>query len=79
MRTCVCFLCFPRIGGIGVVEIVEKEQFSVLGKGVANEAPKWIPPLWQEANNNFIEICNLAIHHHVQAAPVCFVKESMRT
>ncbi|OZB92206.1 hypothetical protein [Paenibacillus sp. XY044] len=62
-----------------MIEIVEKEQFSVLGKRVADEAHKWIPPLWQEVNNNYIEISNLAIHHHVQAAPVCFVKESMRT
>jgi len=65
-----------------VVEIVEEEQFSVigiLGKGFTNEAPQWIPPLWLEANSNFIEIINLAIHHHVQAAPVCFVKEPMRT
>ncbi|WP_409340392.1 hypothetical protein [Paenibacillus sp. MBLB4367] len=65
-----------------MVEIDEKEQFSVigkLGKGFANEAPQWIPPLWQEANSNFIEKSNLAIHHHVQAVPVCFVKEPMRT
>jgi len=65
-----------------VVEIVEKEQFSVigkLGKGFADEAPQWIVPLWQEANSNFIEISNLAIHHQVQAASVCFDKELMRT
>lgn len=50
-------------GGENVVEIVEKQQFSVIGKmgkGLANEGPKWIPPLWQEANSNFIEIGNLA-------------------
>ncbi|MEW9702876.1 hypothetical protein [Paenibacillus sp. SI8] len=65
-----------------MVEIIEKEQFSVigkLGKGVANEAPQWIPSLRKEANSNFIEISNLAIHHHVQTAPVCFVKEPMCT
>jgi len=46
-----------------VVEIVEKQQFSVIGKmgkGLANEGPKWIPPLWQEANHNFGEIRSLA-------------------
>ncbi|QRG65227.1 hypothetical protein [Brevibacillus choshinensis] len=51
-----------------MVEIIEKEQFSVvgkLGKGFANEAPQWIP--------------SLAIHRHVQTVPVCFVKESMCT
>lgn len=50
-------------GGEDVVAIVEKEQFSVIGKlgqGLANEGPKWIPPLWQEANSNFVEISNLA-------------------
>ncbi|RNB80083.1 hypothetical protein EDM56_27100 [Brevibacillus fluminis] len=65
-----------------MVEIIEKEQFSVvgkLGKGGANEAPKWIPSLRKEINSNFIEISNLAIHHHVQTAPVCFVKEPMCT
>ncbi|WP_341281255.1 hypothetical protein [Paenibacillus sp. FSL H8-0537] len=65
-----------------MVEIVGKEQFSIirkLGKGLANEAPQWIPSLWQEANSNFIEISKLAIHHHVQADPVCFVKELTRT
>ncbi|OBZ11417.1 hypothetical protein [Bacillus sp. FJAT-26390] len=79
---CLFFCIFQRIGGIGVVEIIEKEQFSVigkLGKGFANEAPQWIPSLWKEANSNFIEISNLAIHHHVQATPVCFVKEPMCT
>lgn len=46
-----------------MVEIVEKEQFAVIGKmgkGLANEGPKWIPPLWQEANSSFTEISNLA-------------------
>ncbi|KRF13594.1 GyrI-like domain-containing protein [Paenibacillus sp. Soil787] len=46
-----------------MVEIVEKQKFSVIGKtgkGLSNEGPKWIPPLWQEANSNFIEISNLA-------------------
>lgn len=65
-----------------MVEIIEKEQFSIigkLGKGFAPEAPQWIPPLWQEANHNFIVINHLAIHHHVQAVPVCFVKEPTRT
>ncbi|WP_079913308.1 hypothetical protein [Paenibacillus sp. 32352] len=63
-----------------MVEIIEKEQFSVsgkLGRGVANEAPQWIPSL--EANSNFIEISNPAIHHHVQTALVCLVKEPMCT
>ncbi len=65
-----------------MVEIIEKEQFSVivkLGKGFANEDPQWLPSLWKEANSNFIEISNLAFHHQVQAAPVCFVKEPMCT
>ncbi|WP_256758152.1 hypothetical protein [Cohnella sp. WQ 127256] len=65
-----------------MVEIVEKEQSSVigkLGKGFADEAPQGIRPLWQEADCNFIEIINLAIHYHVQVASVCFVKELMRT
>ncbi|MFK7696822.1 hypothetical protein [Paenibacillus sp. HJGM_3] len=64
-----------------MVEIIEKEQFPVIGKlrkGFANEAPQWIPSLWKEANSNFIEI-NFAIHYQVQAAPVCFVKEPMST
>lgn len=76
-------LCvFQRIGGIGVVEIIEKEQFSVIGKlrkGVANEAPQWIPLLRKEANSSFIEISNLATHHHDQTARVCFGKELMCT
>ncbi|TMV43754.1 hypothetical protein FE783_34510 [Paenibacillus mesophilus] len=79
---CLFFCIFQRIGGIGVLEIIEKVQFSVigkLGKGFTNKAPQWIPPLWQEANSNSIKIINLAIHHHVQAAPVCFVKEPMHT
>jgi hypothetical protein len=41
------FCIFQRIGGIGVVEIIEKEQFSVigkLGKGFANEAPQPLHP-----------------------------------
>ncbi|MEC0245408.1 hypothetical protein P4H65_06300 [Paenibacillus chitinolyticus] len=65
-----------------MVEIIEKEQFSVIGKSgkvFANEAPQWMPSLWKEANCNFIDISNLAIHHHVQTAPVCFVKERMFT
>lgn len=65
-----------------MVEIIEKEQFSVigkLGKGFANEVSQWIPSLWKEANSNFIEISNLAIHNHVQTAPVCFVKDPMCT
>jgi hypothetical protein len=60
-----------------VVEIIEKEQFSVIGKlakGFADEAPQWVPSLWKESNSNFIGISNPAIHYHVQAAPVCFVK-----
>ncbi|WP_218096117.1 hypothetical protein [Paenibacillus solanacearum] len=61
-----------------MVEIIEKEQFPVngkLGKGVSDEASQWIPSLRKEADSNFIQISNLAIHHHVQTAPVCFVKE----
>lgn len=44
-------------------EIIEKQQFSVIGKmgeGKALESSKWIPPLWQDANNNFAEISHLA-------------------
>ncbi|WP_405083133.1 hypothetical protein ACI48J_13305 [Paenibacillus chitinolyticus] len=65
-----------------MVEIIEKNQFSVIGKSgkvFANEAPQWMPSLRKEANSNFIDISNLAIHHHVQTAPVCFVKERMFT
>ncbi|WP_235550993.1 GyrI-like domain-containing protein [Paenibacillus sp. Soil787] len=46
-----------------MVDIIEKQQFSVIGKmgeGLAIEGTKWIPPLWQEANSNFAEISNLA-------------------
>ncbi|GIP32080.1 GyrI-like domain-containing protein [Paenibacillus sp. J2TS4] len=46
-----------------MVEIVEKQRFSIIGKvgrGSANEGPKWIPQLWQEANSNFAEISHLA-------------------
>ncbi|WP_409340326.1 GyrI-like domain-containing protein [Paenibacillus sp. MBLB4367] len=46
-----------------MVEIIEKKHFAVigkLGKGIAIESSKWIPPLWQEANSNFAEISNLA-------------------
>lgn len=46
-----------------MVEIIEKRQFSVIGKmgqGAAIEGPMWIPPLWQEANSNFAEISNFA-------------------
>lgn len=46
-----------------MVEIIEKRQFAVIGKmgqGSAIEGPKWIPPLWQEANSNFPEISHLA-------------------
>ncbi|MBE1445312.1 hypothetical protein [Paenibacillus sp. OAS669] len=63
-----------------MVEIIEKEQFSVSGKlrkGVANEAPQWILSL--EAISNLIEISNPAIQHHVQTALVCLVKEPMCT
>lgn len=73
------FVRFPQIGGIGVVGIVEEEPFSVLGKRIADEVPEWIPPLWQEVNNDYIKISNSAIRHLVQAAPECFVKESMRS
>ncbi|CAM4524965.1 hypothetical protein FHS16_001108 [Paenibacillus endophyticus] len=63
-----------------MVEIFDKEQYSVigkLGKRYAYDAPQWIPSLWKEANRNFIEISNIAIHRHVQTAPVCSVKEPM--
>lgn len=46
-----------------MIEIIEKQQFSVIGKmgtGLAIDSSKWIPSLWQEANNNFSEISNLA-------------------
>ncbi|MWC27608.1 GyrI-like domain-containing protein [Paenibacillus sp. MMS18-CY102] len=46
-----------------MIEIIEKQQFSVIGKlgeGLAAEAAMWISPLWQEANHNFNEISNLA-------------------
>jgi predicted transcriptional regulator YdeE len=46
-----------------VFEIIVKGQFSVIGKmgkGLAIEGSNWIPSLWQEANNNFAEISNLA-------------------
>lgn len=42
-----------------MVEIVEKGQFSVIGKmgqGPAGEGAKWISLLWQDANANFAEI-----------------------
>jgi len=75
----VFVFCFSQLGGIGVVGIVEKEAFSVLGKRIADEVPEWIPPLWQEENNDYIEISNSAIRHLVQAVPECFVKEPMRS
>ncbi|MFX3631565.1 MAG: hypothetical protein ACE3L7_20125 [Candidatus Pristimantibacillus sp.] len=58
-----------------MLEIIEKEQFSIVGKlgeGFANEAPQWIPSLWKEANSNFNEISNLAIW-----LPFITLKESM--
>ncbi|MFS0838659.1 hypothetical protein [Paenibacillus sp. 1P03SA] len=54
------FLYFLTPGGIDVVEIIDKEQVSVIG-------------------TSFVELSNLSIHHHVQTAPVCFVKERMLT
>lgn len=45
------------------VRIEDKESFTVIGKlgqGLAVEGPKWIPALWQAANNGFGEIQNLA-------------------
>jgi predicted transcriptional regulator YdeE len=48
---------------VQLIEIVEKQQFLVIGKmgkGLATEGPKWIPQLWQAANSNFVEISNLA-------------------
>lgn len=75
-------VCFPTIGGLGVVEIMEKEQSSVIGKsarGSAKEVPQWIPSLRKEVNSNFVEISNPTIYPHVQTAPVCFVKERMFT
>lgn len=44
------------------VIIVNKLSFSVIGKmgqGSAKEGPKWIPPLWKEANENFHELKSL--------------------
>jgi len=46
-----------------LVDITVKQQFTVIGKmgeGLVTEAPVWIPPLWEEANNRFAEISNLA-------------------
>ncbi|SDE04687.1 Predicted transcriptional regulator YdeE, contains AraC-type DNA-binding domain [Paenibacillus sp. UNCCL117] len=46
-----------------MVEIIEKQRFSVIGKlgeGLSSESSDWIPPLWKEANDNFIEISALA-------------------
>lgn len=46
-----------------MVGIIEKQRFSVIGKmgeGFSSESSKWIPPLWHEANKNFVEISNLA-------------------
>jgi len=46
-----------------VVELVEKQQFSVIGKvgeGLSSESSNWIPPLWKEANSHFVEINDLA-------------------
>ncbi|MDQ0194806.1 hypothetical protein [Paenibacillus wynnii] len=46
-----------------MVVIIEKQRFSVIGKmgkGFSSEGSIWIPPLWQEANKNFVEISNLA-------------------
>nr|WP_254639705.1 GyrI-like domain-containing protein [Cohnella sp. GbtcB17] len=31
-----------------------------MGEGLSSESSNWIPPLWQEANSNFIEISTLA-------------------
>lgn len=45
------------------VHIEEKTSFTVIGKlsqGASSEGPKWIAPLWKEANDNFNEIRNLA-------------------
>lgn len=41
---------------------VEKSSFSVIGKeglGKSQEADIWIPPLWQQATNDFDEIAHL--------------------
>ncbi|MBB3073202.1 putative transcriptional regulator YdeE [Paenibacillus baekrokdamisoli] len=46
-----------------MVELIEKQRFSVIGKsgeGLSSESSNWILPLWQEANNNFFEISDLA-------------------
>ncbi|WDV46465.1 effector binding domain-containing protein [Clostridiaceae bacterium M8S5] len=45
------------------VKIITKKSFKVLGKlgeGNSNEGFKWVPPLWEEANEHFNEIAYLA-------------------
>lgn len=44
------------------IEIVEKEDFEVIGKvaeGESEKHSKWVLPLWQEFNKNVKEIINL--------------------
>lgn len=44
------------------VEIIRKDAFYVIGKagkGKSTEGPKWIPPLWEDANGHFDEISDL--------------------
>lgn len=45
------------------VNIITKRTFSVIGKlgqGLSSEGVNWIQPIWEEANNSFNEIGNLA-------------------
>lgn len=45
------------------VNIITKKSFSVIGKlgqGAAGESVKWIQALWEDANNSFNEIGNMA-------------------
>ena len=45
------------------VHIEDKPSFTVIGKlgqGPASEGAKWVPALWEEANQNFKEIKDLA-------------------
>ncbi|MBJ6360096.1 hypothetical protein ACFOQM_02025 [Paenibacillus sp. GCM10012307] len=46
-----------------MIDIVVKSKFTVIGKlgqGLATEGSSWVPPLWEEANDKFSEISNLA-------------------
>lgn len=46
-----------------MVEIVEKQPFSLIGKmgeGDSSQSLDWIAPLWEDANRNFSEIRSIA-------------------